>query len=183
MLSAVAGILMLFEFPIPIFPVFLEIDFSDLPALIASFMVNPAAGIIVIFIKIVINLLFTGTQTGFVGEAANFFIGVSFVLPAGLVYQLKKTKTGAVIGMLVGILSMAVMGGLANYYVIIPVFAKALNIPIDAIISMGKAVSPYIDSLEKMIYLSIVPFNILKGSMSSLLAFFFYKRLSHFLKD
>ena len=164
MLSAAAGILMLMEFPIPIFPSFLEIDFSDLPALLGSFLISPVAGVVIVFLKIVINLLFTGTATGFIGEAANFVIGVSFVIPAGLIYQNNKTKRGAVTGMLFGILSMAVIGGFANYFVLIPLFIKGMPA----------------NELSKLVIYSIIPFNILKGTMSSILAFLLYKRLSHF---
>ena len=181
MLSAIAGVLMLMEFPVAIFPKFLEIDFSDLPALIAAFMINPLGGVIVVFMKNVINIILTGTETAYIGEAANFIIGTAFVLPAGLIYHKNKSKKGAQAGMLVGILSMAVIGALANYYILIPFYAKFM-FPMEAIISASKAVFPFIDSLEKIIVFSIIPFNLLKGTMASVIALLIYKRLSHLFK-
>ena len=167
MLSAIAGVLMLWEFPIPLFPVFLEIDFSDLPALLAAFLLGPAAGGVVVFMKIIINLMFNSTVTGFIGEAANFIIGIAFILPAGLVYKSNKTKKGALTGMLAGIISMAVLGALANYFILIPLYIKEIST----------------SDLTKLVLFSIVPFNILKGTMVSLLTLLIYKRLSHLFKQ
>ena len=90
-LSAMATVLMLFEFPLPIAPSFYELDFSEVAVLIGSFALGPLAGVLIEFIKILINLLINGTDTLFVGELANFLMGCAFVLPAALVYCRKKT--------------------------------------------------------------------------------------------
>ena len=181
MLSALSGILMLMEFPIPIFPSFLKVDFSDLPALLAAFLINPLSGVLVVFLKNIINIIFTGTATGYIGEMANFIIGTAFVLPAGLIYRRSKTRAGAVKAMLAGIFSMAVVGGLTNYYILIPLFTKF--IPLDAIIEACNSIIPFVDSFEKVIIFSVIPFNLLKGIMASLLALLIYKRLSHIFKN
>ena len=44
-LSATAFILMYLEFQVPLFPGFLKLDFSDVPALVASFAIGPLYGV------------------------------------------------------------------------------------------------------------------------------------------
>ena len=54
LLSAAATVLMFIEFPLPVFPAFLQLDLSEVPALLGSFALGPMAGILVELIK---NLL------------------------------------------------------------------------------------------------------------------------------
>ena len=97
MFSAISAILMLFEFPMPFAPDFYKLDFSELPALIGTFAFGPVAGVMIEFCKILIKLLIKGTGTAFVGELANFAVGCSFILPAGIIYLFRKTKKMAVV--------------------------------------------------------------------------------------
>ena len=97
MFSAIAAILMLFEFPLPFAPFFYKLDFSELPILIGTFAFGPAAGVMMEFIKILLKLIFKGTTTAFVGDLANFVVGCSFILPASVVYAFHKNKKSAVI--------------------------------------------------------------------------------------
>ena len=107
MLSAVAGVLMLFEFPLPFLaPSFYELDFSEVPVLIGTFAIGPAAGATIELMKILLNFVMNGTITAGVGESANFLMGCAFVVPAGLIYRRKKDKKHALAGMVIG---MAVM--------------------------------------------------------------------------
>ena len=109
MLSAVATILMLFEFPLPfIAPPFYEIDLSEVPVFIGAFAMGPLAGVVIEGVKILLNLIINGTVTAGVGEAANFVMGVVFVLPAALIYKRKKTKSNAVLGLVIGTVVMTV---------------------------------------------------------------------------
>ena len=96
LLAAIAFILMLFQFPVPVFPGFLKIDFSDLPALLGSFALGPIAGMIIEAVKNLLHALIRGTQTGGVGELSNFIVGSTLAVPAGLVFLRQKTKKGAV---------------------------------------------------------------------------------------
>lgn len=148
MLAAIAVILMLFEVPLPFAPPFYKLDLSEVPILIAAFAMGPMAGAAAELIKILLNLVINGTTTAFVGEAANFLIGCSLVLPAAWIYQRRKTKTMAVAGMAVGTVLMAAVGGLLNAYVLLPVYARAFGIPISGLIEMGSAVNQMIRSLS-----------------------------------
>ena len=87
MLSAVATVLMLFEFPLPFVPDFYKIDISEIPVLLGTFAMGPLAGVMTECIKILLNFVINGTTTGGIGELANFLIGCSFCVPAGLIYK------------------------------------------------------------------------------------------------
>ena len=93
MLAAISTILMLFEFPLPFLaPGFYELDFSEVPILIGAFALGPVAGVLTELVKVLLNLVVNGTQTAFVGEFANFVMGCMFVLPASLIYKMKKSR-------------------------------------------------------------------------------------------
>lgn len=183
MLSAVAVVLMLIEFPLPfIAPPFYKLDFSEIPVLLGTFALGPIAGVVIEFIKVILNLLINGTITGGVGEAANFVVGVAYVLPAGLIYKKFKTKKAASFGMLAGGVVMVALGAVVNAYVLIPAYGSALNMPMEAFVNMGKSIYPSIDSLAKLVIFCVVPFNALKVIIVSLITRFIYKPLSPILK-
>ncbi|MFR4318960.1 MAG: ECF transporter S component [Eubacterium sp.] len=126
--AALAAVLMLFEFPLPfIAPSFYEIDLSEIPILIGSFIMGPVSGVIMEAIKIILKLCIKGTTTAYVGDFANFCIGICFVVPTSIIYQKIKTKKGAITGMLLGTVIMAVAGVVLNYFVMIPFYVKALE--------------------------------------------------------
>ena len=81
-LGAVATVLMLFEFPLWFAPNFYELDFSEVPVLLGTFALGPAAGAMIELVKILINFVVNGTDTGGIGEFANLLIGCSFIVPA-----------------------------------------------------------------------------------------------------
>lgn len=173
-LSSISAVLMMFSFPLPFFPPFIKMDLSDFPALIGAFAIGPMAGCAIELIKNLLHL--TDTSSAGIGELANFIIGSSFVIPAGIIYKYKRTKSGALLGMAAGVVCMSIVGGLANYFILFPFYKTIM--PIEKIIDMTQAFVPYIDSLAKVILLSIVPFNILKGTILSLLASLSYKHFS-----
>lgn len=177
MLSVLAFVLMQFEVMLPIFPSFLKIDVSDLPALIGAFAMGPLAGVAIGAVKNLLHLF--QTTTGGVGELANFFIGCAIVVPAALIYTKNKTKKSALVGLMVGTLVMSIAGALANYFVLIPFYSAFM--PIDAIIGLGTAVNPAIVNLGTLVLFGIVPFNLMKGVVLSVLTVLLYKRISPIL--
>ena len=174
-LSVIAFVLMLIEFPVPLFPAFLKIDLSDLPALIGGFALGPAVGVSVELIKNFLHFI-TKTSTAGVGELANFIVGTALVLPASLIYKRKKSKSQALVALLAGTLSMAVAGGLANYFILLPFYAKVM--PLQVIIDMSRAANAAITDMKTLILYAIVPFNLIKGAFISLVTLLIYKRLS-----
>ena len=182
MLGAIATVLMLFEIPLPFAPSFYEIDFSEVPVLVGCFALGPVAGVLVELIKIILNFAINGTVTAGVGEVANFLIGISFCVPAAVIYSKKKAKKSAMIGLIVGTVVMAIFGCFINAYVLLPTYAKAFQIPIDGLIAMGTAVNAGINSLMTFVLFAVLPFNLLKGILDSIIVLLIYKKISPILK-
>lgn len=182
MLSAVAVVLMVFEVPLPFAPSFYEIDFSEVPILVGCFVMGPAAGAIIEFIKILLNFVINGTVTAGVGELANFLIGCSLCVPAGMIYKRNHTRKGALIGLATGTVIMTALGCVMNAFVLLPAYAKAFQMPIDALVGMGTAVNAHITSLSTFVIFAVAPFNLLKGVLDSLIVLLIYKKISPILK-
>ena len=182
MLGAIAVVLMLFEIPLPFAPSFYEIDLSEVPVLIGCFSMGPLAGVLIELIKIILNLCINGSMTAGVGELANFVIGCALVLPAAFIYKRKKTKKAAVIGLITGTLFMTISGCFINAYVMLPTYAKAFGMPIEALVEMGSAVNANITDLFTFVMFAVVPFNLLKGVLVSVIVLLIYKKISPILK-
>ena len=183
MLGAIATVLMLFEFPIPfIAPPFYELDFSEVPVLVGAFALGPMAGATIELVKILINLLINGTATAFVGEIGNYLLGCSFIIPAALIYKNRKTKKNALIAMIAGTIIMTVFGCILNAYVLLPTYAAAFGMPIDAIVGMGSAINANINDVMTFVIIAVAPFNIIKGIVVSVITLLIYKHISPILK-
>lgn len=182
MLGGVATLLMLFEIPLWFAPSFYEIDLSEVAVLVGAFAMGPLAGIMIETIKILLNFILNGTVTAGIGEFANLLLGISLVVPAGILYRRKKTKKGAAAGLLVGTLTMTLIGSLVNAFVLLPVYATAFGMPMEALVGMGTAVNPAITGLGTFVIFAVVPFNILKGIVVSIVTLLIYKKLSPILK-
>lgn len=182
MFSAIAAILMIFEFPMPFAPAFYKLDFSEIPVLITAFAFGPVAGVMVEFCKIVLNLLMDSTTTAFVGELANFMVGCSFILPASIIYLHKKNRKSAVIGCVIGTICLTIFGTSFNAIYLVPKFAELYGMPLEAIIGMGTAINPAITDLTTLVMFAVAPLNIIKGVSVSVITMLIYKKLSRFMK-
>ena len=180
--AALAGVLMLFKFPIPIAPSFMTVDFGDVATLMSGFVLGPISGVITVFLKILLNLILNGTTTAYVGEVSNFIVGSIFVLVSSLIYSRHKTKKSALIGLLIGIISMTFIATLSNYFVIFPLYAKALGMgSVDAFVNTMPNIG-YINSYLDLILFAVVPFNLIKGIFNALVTFLTYKKVSKVMK-
>ncbi|MDO4522074.1 MAG: ECF transporter S component [Eubacteriales bacterium] len=182
MLGALSGILMVFDFPLWFAPGFYKIDLSEVPVMIGTFALGPVAGALVELVKVLLKLVTKGTDTAFVGDIANFLIGCSMVVPAGMIYKHRKSRKNAVVGIAVGTLFMAFVGCFMNAYVLLPAYGKAFGMPIEALVGMGTAVNPAITSLWSFALLAVVPFNLLKGLVVGIITMLLYKHVSPLLK-
>ena len=179
--SCMAGVLMLLEIPLFFAPSFYKIDLGELPVLMSAFYLGPVAGVITEFLKVCIKLLLKGTSTAFVGDFANFAVGCAFILPAAIIYHRHKTRKNAIVGMIVGTLTMAIVGSAFNAYYLLPKFAVLFGMPLDAIIGMGTAVNSSIKSVGTLVMYAVVPFNLIKGVVDSVLTYLLYKRVEPIL--
>ncbi|MDO4274515.1 MAG: ECF transporter S component [Eubacteriales bacterium] len=185
MLGALAGILMNFEFPLPFLaPAFYQLDFSEIPVLVGSFAMGPVAGVLIELIKVMVHLVTKGTITAGVGDLANFLMGCAFVVPAGLIYRYHfvKSRKHAVVGMAVGTVVTTVLACFMNAFVLLPAYGKAFGMPIESFIEMGGAVHGSVNSLLSFVALIIVPFNLFKYIVTSVIVFLVYKRIRVVLK-
>ena len=178
MLSAVAFILMFLDFSVPFMPAFIEMDISELPALIGAFSFGPVCGVIVCLVKNLMHLLIT--TTGGVGEISNFILGAVFVFPAGWIYKRKKTRKRAFFGSLAGAVFMALVSVIYNYFIVYPFYTMIM--PMEEIVGMYQAIVPGVNGLLECLIVFNMPFTFFKGMLIVGIAFFIYKHISPVLK-
>ena len=177
-LGAAASALMFIGVHVPLMPSFLQLDFSELPALIASFSLGPLSGVAVCLIKNLVHLF--ATSTGGVGELSNFLLGAAFVLPAGIIYRAKRTRLWALTGAVIGAAAMALLSLPSNYFIVSP--AYGLVMPMEAILDMYRAINPNVSSLWDALIWFNIPVTFVKVLLSTAVTFFIYKRISPILK-
>lgn len=150
LLGAVSLLLFFINFPLPLLPSYLKVDFSDLPAIMASLIFSPLAGVIVVAVKNVLYLAIGGGDI--VGVTANFLAGALLVLPIGILYHKFKNVKSIVSGLVTGTIIMAVGMGVFNYFILLPVYA----------VMMGWGDMTHAAKLGTVV-IGILPFNIIKG--------------------
>jgi riboflavin transporter len=177
-LAGIAVVLMYLEFSIPLMPSFLKFDFSEIAVMLATFSMGPLTGILVELLKNLIHYPFTSSNG--VGEIANFLVGSAFVGTAGIIYRYYKTRAGAAISMASGTVAMTLVACLVNYFIVLPFYFTFF--PLEAIIGMCRDVgNTGVKDLWTLILYVFVPFNLLKGTVISLIVAVIYKRLSPIL--
>lgn len=177
--AAIATVLHILDFPLPFLaPEFYKLDFSELPVLLCGFYLGPSATVACEGVKILLKLLLKGTSTAFVGDFANFVVGCSFVLPATIWYHAHKSKHSAVIGLVLGTVSMSILGSAFNAVYLLPKFSELYGLPLDTIIAMGTALNGNIHSVTTFVTLCVAPLNVVKGTMVSILTMLLYKKVA-----
>lgn len=183
MMSAVAVVLMYFEFPIPfIAPSFYEMDLSEVPIMIGSFMLGPTAGVIMEAVKVILKIFIKGTSTAFVGDFANFILGCAFVVPASILYHFKKSRKMAIIGLVTGALTLIIAGMAMNAFYLLPKYSQLYGIPVDSFIAMGSKITPAIKDIYTFVALAVAPFNLVKSVSVGIITMLLYKPLSKLIK-
>ena len=177
-LSAIAFVLAFFEFPVPLSPSFARMDLSDLTALIGAFAYGPVSGVLIELVKNALQLL--TSSTGGIGELANFIMGSSFVVAAGLIYKHHKTKKTAILACLIASVIMGVVATVVNYFILLPVFEAFM--PLDQLIASFGEFMPFIKTKLDVVLFNAFPFNLLKGIGISIVTMLLYKRLTPILK-
>ena len=177
--AAIAAVLHMLDFSVPFMaPGFYKLDFSELPVLLCGFFLGPTAAVYSEAVKILLKLLFKGTSTAFVGDFANFVVGCSLVLPATIWYHAHKSRHNALIGLILGTLTMTLLGTAFNAVYLLPKFAELYGMPLDAIIGMGTEIFPGVHNLSTFVMLCVAPLNLLKGVVVSILTMLLYKKVA-----
>ena len=178
MLAAVAGVLMSLEFSVPMMPPFYKVDFSDVPSVSDVFLMGPVSGICVEVIKLLIKLITVGTNTMYVGELANLIAAFLFVWPLWFLYQkLGANRKAAVEALLLSIVIRTACACFINANITLPLYAKAMSLPLDEVIRMVASVNPAIKDLNGFIILATIPFNVLKVGLNYIVGQLLFVRL------
>lgn len=174
LLSAIGLVLQRLDMPLPFLPPWLKIDFAEIPVLVGAFAMGPMAGILIELVKNLVSLLFSTTAG--VGELANFIMGIAFVVPASMIYRQHRTKKRAVIGLGVGTLALTVVGVLLNYYLLMPFYIEIMfKGSTEALINIAFSINENMNSLWMICVWGVVPFNLIKGAVLSMVMILLYK--------
>lgn len=180
LLSTLAYVLMLIHLPFK-FLGFLELEFSDVPAIIATLTYGAGAGVVVEFIKNMIKMV-TASTTGGVGEIANFIISIAYIIPLGFLFKRLQNKQKVILSFLGGMVGFLVAGIVVNYFITVPLYAKLFG-GMDTVVGVASATVPAIKNLATVVVLGITPFNFVKGILMSVAGYFVYKILFPIIKE
>lgn len=177
--AALAAVLHMLDFSIPFLaPGFYKLDFSELPVMLCGFYLGPSATVACEGVKILLKLLMAGTSTAFVGDFANFAVGCSLVLPATIIYHVRKSRSSALLGLTVGTLVLTIFGSAFNAIYLLPKFSELYGLPLDTIVGMGTSINGHINSVSTFVLLAVAPLNLIKGVSVSILTMLLYKRVA-----
>ena len=175
---------MFLKFPLPmIFPSFLDIQVSNLPAVIGGFLLGPLYGSIIVVIRFIVKLPFTSTQ--YVGEVADLLIGLAVVLSSSFIYKKNRTYKGAIIALITSSIVWVITSLLINRFILIPFFIELFfKGNVSAFVSACKVIPGINEENYMRMYLlyAALPFNLLLSTIVNVITFLVYKRLSTFLK-
>lgn len=181
-LGAISAILMNIKFPLPFAPPFMTVDFADVASLIGGFAMGPMAGVLVVLVKNIIKLILFGSNTMLVGELSNFIVGGAFVWVAAMIYKREKTHKGAIKGMIFGSLVMTLLAVLSNAFLIFPLYRKMMATDISEFVKLTSGLNSLVNSYLTLMIFAIVPFNLVKSLLVSIVTQLLYKRVSPILK-
>ncbi len=180
LLAAICIILYFYiKFPLPIFPSFLEINFSMLPVVLGGYIVGPFYGSIIVVIRFLVKLSIT--HTAGVGEIADLLIGLSVVLASSLIYRYNRNKKGAIVSLIIASIVWVCVATLLNYSLLVPAYIKLyFNGNLKTFIGM-LSVIPSVNETNymwKYLVFAVIPFNVFLAMIVCLITYFTYKPLS-----
>lgn len=184
-MGAISALLyIVIKFPMPfLFPSFLDIQFSEIPAIIISFIYGPFEGIVTLLIRLLIKLPFS--KTSFVGELADLLISISLIIPSSLIYKKNKTKKQAVLALCIGIIVSTIISLIVNQYILIPAYLFLFfDNDMKPLITMCKAIKGINENNFMTYYLlfGILPFNLFRYIIVFLVTFLVYKKTHNIIK-
>lgn len=183
-MSAITVILYYFvKFNLPFFPPWLDIQVSELPALITGFAYGPFAGCLVIIVRFVIKL--PSTITAGVGELADLVLSLSVVVVSSVIYKKHRTIKGALIGTGIGVAVGVIVSCFLNWLVLIPAYIYLAGFSIDLLVGMLSYL-PFEVTRENFmlsyVLVGALPFNLVRFVLVYALTFLLYKRIHKLLK-
>ena len=185
--SALSFILYLFpKFPLPFFPSFLDIQFSNLPAILGGFVLGPLGGCIIVIVRCLLKLILGMSSTAGAGELADLLLGIAVVFTSSMIYKHYKNKRGGIVALIFAIIVWVVSSIFINCYINIPVYLELFyKGDIEGLVATCKLVIKGINAdnfMEYYIKYAVIPFNFILASLVSLITFIVYKRISIIFK-
>lgn len=160
LMCAIGAIFMYVQIPILPSAPFLSYDPSLVPAMVCGFAYGPVSGLTVGVLAVVIHALTTGD---WVGGLMNIVAAIFFILPTALAYKKLHSFRGAVTGLILGI-----------------IFATAASIVSNLTIGVWFWY-PSMDFIMPLIAPAIIPFNLIKTALNSVLTLAVYKAISNLI--
>ncbi len=170
-LAAAAAVLALIEIPVV---AFYKLDLGNIPVLLGAFALGPTAGVLILLLKCLINLLHTSSAG--IGQLADFIMGLALILPAAIVYRQSKTRKAALTGLALGTICMIIVSVFVNKWIMLPFYMGAFHMDMAAVIKFAGIEA--VDSEWKLLLMITAPFNLLKGVVLSVITALIYKPLS-----
>ena len=167
------------KFNLPIFPSFLKVNFSNLPILLGGFLLGPIEGLMIIIIRTIVVIPFSGTF--FVGELADLIISSAIMLVSSIVYLKNKTRKGAIIALLFSVLTWVVIGCVANYFILVPAYVTLFfGGNVNAFLPLLSVIPDVNENnyVIRYVLFGALPFNLMLSLAVCIITYFVYKRLS-----
>ncbi|MGI6075493.1 MAG: ECF transporter S component [Pyramidobacter sp.] len=176
-MAAVAAVLLLMEIPMPMLAPFLKLDFSEVPAMLSGLLLGRGAGVLVVLMKNLLHLMFHGSTSMGIGEVVNITGGLIYLLVSLAIFDAGRTTKSAAGGLAAGTLCVSFAMLALNYYVVLSVYARLMGLTLDSIVKAVHAVNPSVNDTLTFLFYSLLPFNLVKYGLTSILVFVLYTRL------
>ncbi|MEM1485331.1 ECF transporter S component [Oscillospiraceae bacterium PP1C4] len=164
MLTALSIVLVaLIHFPLFPAAAFLEYDPADIPVFIGTFLFGPAAGLLLTLVVSVIQGTTVSAGSGIIGILMHFLATGAFAVLAGNIYKHRRTRVGAMVAIICGVLAMTTVMVLFNL-ILTPIF---MGVPVEAVIGMLMPI--------------IIPFNLAKAGINGAITYLVYKPIARML--
>ena len=165
MLVALSVLLMVVvRFPLFASAPFLEYDMADVPVLIASVILGPSYGIVVLLITCIIQAFTVSAAASYYGLIMHFVASGALVLIAGITFKKIHNTKGLILGLVLGAVAMTVLMIPLNIF-ITPLY---MGVPREAVIGL--------------LIPAIIPFNAAKAGINAVITAVLYFPLSKALE-
>jgi riboflavin transporter FmnP len=181
MLAAAASVLILIEIPMPMMAPFLSLDFSEVPVMLGGLLLGRAAGLLVIAVKNLLHFIFHGSHSMGIGDIANVTASCIYLFITIALNRRWKTKTGSIAALVLGTVCVSFAMLAVNYYFCFPAYVRLMGFTLDSIIKTVHAVNPAVTDVLTLLFYSILPYNLFKYTLTSIIVFLLHERMQKYI--
>ncbi|MFC6202503.1 ECF transporter S component [Lactiplantibacillus nangangensis] len=171
LLGACAYILMLLEFPIIPIAAWMKIDFSDIPILIGLFLYGMGGAFAITLVKLFLHSATMGfALPDLIGSLASFLGSAVLILAFALVLRYYRGNEKWRMPLAIGLatIGLVVIESLANLTFVLPFYMQVMGMKLSV-------------SLNTLVLIAVVPFNLIKGLLVGGVFWLVYHRLAKWL--